>query len=338
MNIAVLTMYGKAYLNNKLFDPDSCNIGENLLQPGICLKQYLEGEGHKYNTIDLYKDEKIDKLVLFDIPLDSLLTLNSFKGLAAYIYRRKWRYDYLLRYCRKIPVENRILIVQEPEVVNPASYNLQNHMKFGKILTWKRSLIDDIKYFEFNYPQVIPSHYYRVPYNEKKLLTMICGNKISNIQNELYSKRREVIDFFEKQSGEFDLYGFGWDKVELKNYRGTVDKKLETLSKYKYSICFENMCGVNGYITEKIFDCFFAGVVPVYWGAEDIESYIPTDAFIDMRKFENIEQMQEFIEGICEEDYNNYLKAAAKFLESDAFINKFSVDAYIRSISKALGV
>ena len=44
---------------------------------------------------------------------------------------------------------------------------------------------------------------------------------------------------------------------------------------YRFYICYENTEGVEDYITEKIFDCFAAGFVPIYWGASNIEKYIP---------------------------------------------------------------
>ena len=37
MNIAVATSYGNIYDNDKLFDLESCKIGENLLLPGILM-------------------------------------------------------------------------------------------------------------------------------------------------------------------------------------------------------------------------------------------------------------------------------------------------------------
>ncbi len=41
-----------------------------------------------------------------------------------------------------------------------------------------------------------------------------------------------------------------------------------------------------GYITEKIWDSFKARSIPIYWGASNIEEYIPINTFIDFRKFE----------------------------------------------------
>jgi hypothetical protein len=67
-------------------------------------------------------------------------------------------------------------------------------------------------------------------------------------------------------------------------YRGRAGSKPAVLGAHKFAICFENSI-LQGWITEKIFDCFFAGAVPVYWGAPDIEQYIPKHCFVDMREF-----------------------------------------------------
>lgn len=44
MNIAIVNIYGDAYSEDKLFDINSCKIGQNLLLPGIVLKKELEKE------------------------------------------------------------------------------------------------------------------------------------------------------------------------------------------------------------------------------------------------------------------------------------------------------
>ena len=45
--------------------------------------------------------------------------------------------------------------------------------------------------------------------------------------------------------------------------------------------------GMKGYISEKIFDCFYSGAIPIYLGATDVKDYIQEDTFIDYRNFEN---------------------------------------------------
>lgn len=49
------------------------------------------------------------------------------------------------------------------------------------------------------------------------------------------------------------------------NVGGRIGNKLEWLKDYKFHLCFENST-YPGYLTEKLFDAFSAGCVPIYWG------------------------------------------------------------------------
>ncbi|SDH60460.1 Glycosyltransferase family 10 (fucosyltransferase) C-term [Pseudobutyrivibrio sp. 49] len=336
MNIAVMTMYGNYYNGDKLFDRTACNIGQNLLLPGIRLKEYIETNGDKYHTYDVYKDNNIDKLICFDIPSNSYFFNNSIQSWVRYLLMGKWLNDGFSKLEKTISVENRILIVQEPPVVSPKSYNMDYHKYFGKILTWNPDLVDNKKYFDFKYPQPVPEKLYSVPFTDKKMFTQISGNKKGVGDNELYSERKKVIDFFEQNDDDFEFYGFGWEKENLKTYKGRTDDKLETLSQYKFSFTFENCSGLKGYVTEKIFDCFFAGTVPIYWGAEDIDNYIPEECYIDYRKFKSIEEVVDFCQKLTEEEYEKYRVAAKNYLNSDYFKENFSVEAYVERMCRAI--
>lgn len=52
------------------------------------------------------------------------------------------------------------------------------------------------------------------------------------------------------------------------------NNKIQYLRNFKFNICPENS-NSKGYVTEKIFDSFLAGCIPIYWGSEgDVESEI----------------------------------------------------------------
>jgi len=101
------------------------------------------------------------------------------------------------------------------------------------------------------------------------------------------------------------------------SYRGKVRSKKEVLTKYRFAICYENARDISGYITEKIFDCFFAGCVPIYWGANNIEDHIPQECFIDKRKFETYHKLYNFINNMSDDHYLEYLENIEAFLNSD---------------------
>lgn len=160
------------------------------------------------------------------------------------------------------------------------------------------------------------------------------------LKEELYSLRRSAICYF-SQFEDFKLYGRGWDKklfgisnYEFKSalsvYKGPVEDKISTLSNFKFSICFENAT-FGGYITEKIFDCFFAGCIPIYYGAIDINQFIPKHCFIDFRDFNGFAELNVFLREINENQFKEYQDSIQDFLDSDKFLI-FSESYYANKI------
>jgi len=196
---------------------------------------------------------------------------------------------------------------------------------------------------------------------DRKFLVMINSNRLPLVYwNELYTERLRALDFFSR-TGEIDLYGNGWDETPFpmygkwvpytfrlfhhalnrhwerfrpnpllqaarRVYRGHATSKSETLGQYTFALCFENMI-LKGWIPEKIFDCFFAGTIPVYWGAPDIEKWVPAECFVDMRKFSGYQELREFLKSLDEKDIRNYKKAARDYLRSPRF-RPFSKQAF----------
>jgi hypothetical protein len=166
---------------------------------------------------------------------------------------------------------------------------------------------------------------------------------------DLYEKRTDVICYFANNSG-FRLFGTGWDKQRslnekqwhiIKNLKPVaVVNKLEILKNFKYSLCFEN-CVFPGYITEKIFDCFFAGCIPVYYGAPDICDFLPSCSFIDFRDFDNLYELNYFLSTMPEKLAKKYTRNAMDFINSsefDRFTDTYFVDKIIKIIEHELAL
>lgn len=236
-----------------------------------------------------------------------------------------------------------ILLIIEPPIVNPFNHMRIVHKFFKKVYTCRDELVDNKKYFKFRFPKSSVGIKTQIKnFKEKKFLILINSNKLpfypfklmSTFGKELYSERIKAIEFFEQNiPSKFFLYGKGWNnpkKYNLKErilgyrkyqtYKGRVDNKLKLLSNFKFCICFENMTDIKGYISEKIFDCFKAKCVPIYWGAADIEEYIPKDCFIDFRDFDSFKELLIFLESIDENRYNCYIKNIEKLLADKKFL------------------
>lgn len=158
-----------------------------------------------------------------------------------------------------------------------------------------------------------------VPWNQKKLACMFSGNKFALGKTEMYTERRRVIEWFEKNaSNEFDFYGQGWTAPynRFKVYKGISKDALETGQRYKFTICFDNERYQNGCVSERIADAMLTETVPVYDGANDIRKLVPENCFIDYRKFKSIKECVDYLKNMSEGEYQTYRNNIKKYISS----------------------
>ncbi len=164
------------------------------------------------------------------------------------------------------------------------------------------------------------------------------------IANDLYRERLRLAAYFGKRA-DFDLFGQGWQRRHpavpqalhtrvLRAYRGPVAEKLQTLSSFRISLCLENSV-FEGYISEKIFDCFFTGTIPIYLGAPDIAGVIPSETFIDLRAFSTYSELEQMLDAMDPISTRRYVDAAQDFLRSGAY-TPFSADCFAQQIVEQL--
>ena len=318
------------YLNNRLFDlSDEISNRDDCLYGFYLLKEKFEKKGIDLSTQDINPPSKSDFIIYNEMPKIKEVVLNK----------------------------TNCLLLFESEVIRPDNWSIENHKHFKKIFTWNDELVDNKKYFKINFAHKIPTDLNFDMSKKTKHCAMIVGNKFKSHPLELYSERIKTIRWFEQNHpDDFDLYGMGWDKYHFKgvlsllnrfglltkllksnypSYKGSVKSKKETYEKYKFAICYENARDILGYITEKIFDCFFAGCVPVYWGALNVTEHIPADTFIDMRDFKSHEGLYDYIKKMQDDEYVGYLDAIKYFIESDR-VYPFSAECFAETIVKEI--
>lgn len=321
---------GKDYQENRIFDLSNKQLNrDNCLLPFFLLKKEFQERGYELLTADQVSIENADLVLCNEMP-------KPFSG-------------------NYIP-EKSFLMLFETELIRKDNWDLSKHAFFKKIFTWNDSFVDHKKYIKFNFPnefRITPPSL-----NERPgFLVSISGNKTSKHPLELYSKRKEAIDWFEKNHpDDLDYYGIGWDykfdvwwqklfrklhvlqlfpKNQSACYKGIVREKQSVLQKYKFSLCFENGRDIDGYITEKIWDCFFAGTVPVYWGAGNLNSYIPENCYVDFTKFKSIPALYKFLKSLRDEDVLCYQRNIEIFLKSEGaqvFTNEFFAKNIVREM------
>lgn len=253
------------------------------------------------------------------------------------------------------------LIVIEPPQILKRNHDPLLSKDYEAIFTWNDELIDDKKFIKIYYPNPISLAELVVDgVRERDIFScIIAGNKAVNHVDgkELYTERVEVIRWFEKNyPNKFSLFGVGWDlppakpgfvnKVARKlfwsivknnsntpfpSYKGKVKRKSDVLRKTRFCFCYENVRDLHGYITEKIFDCFFSGCVPIYWGAANVAEYIPLNCFVDRRRFESTAELYQHLASIDDSEYKQYQTNIAKFLKSED-AGLFSAEAFAEKI------
>lgn len=296
-NIALYTTTNN--LKNKIF---SRECRDNVSEKWILLREELLKLGINFNTFDTYDD-------LDCISASVYLNVNN---------------EYLSNDSSRL----KILIIGEPPIVHKPNgdYGLRKH--FDYVFSWEYSSQSGKNYplgygcsAKLNYDINIIKDF-----TNRELLTTIVSNKKVSHLGELYSERLRAIEFFTNSDIPFDFYGLGWEKRSFAgikrvfnkipplrtfnyspppSYKGTVSNKSDTLSGYRFSICYENMLSEQLYITEKIFDSMFSGCIPIYLGSSLISNIVPQKCFIDARPLLEYSKLKSFLVNY---DFNSYLK------------------------------
>lgn len=116
----------------------------------------------------------------------------------------------------------------------------------------------------------------------------------------------------------------------------SMKAKLAWLPKYKFNMCFENS-SYPGYVTEKIYEAFIGGTIPIYWGSATIEVDFNPRAFLNWYDYKNDD---DFLQAIIELDQNEdkykemYMQPmfskpyTNRFMDLNNFLNWFETKVY----------
>jgi hypothetical protein len=78
--------------------------------------------------------------------------------------------------------------------------------------------------------------------------------------------------------------------------------KLDTIAQYPFTLAFENSI-TDDYVTEKFFDPFNVGSVPVYLGAPNIADFAPGEhCFVDVAAFSGPRELAAFLLDLVTDD------------------------------------
>lgn len=327
----------KALLNNELFRFEEYDPTQiyGMDRPGFsALREHLATDGHLVGTVDTFDKTALDCVVFID----------SFAHYPDFVH-----------------LEDRPTLVymmrEPPSTVSRNGYRnlIGNSIYFDSVITWNDAIVDSAERFKkYSIPQYDERPQTEISMPSERdldtLLTNISSRKFSSHPNELYSERRSIIEFYEQNHPEkFDLYGYGWnERPSLADiyysrglprgrydvFRGLAESKSKVYKKHRFALSFENICGIQGYISEKLFDCLRNGTVPVYYGASNIDQFVPEAAYIDYREFGRPSELHDYLDSMDADDYRGYLEAGKRLF--DQGLGPFSPEQFAETVTEHL--
>lgn len=152
-----------------------------------------------------------------------------------------------------------------------------------------------------------------------KFCCFIVTNPNCKIRNYIYHKLSEYkhVDSLGKFMKNCNILD------SIKNYN--TQEYFDIISEYKFIICCENKSRDN-YITEKIYNAYRSGTVPIYWGAPNITDMFNDKTFININEV-NIDSQIEYIKFI-----DNNCDEYSKLFEHSPVLNPTREDERVKDV------
>ena len=117
-----------------------------------------------------------------------------------------------------------------------------------------------------------------------------------------------------------------------------VKAKCLFLNNYKFNLCFENS-SYPGYVTEKLYEAYMGGAIPIYWGSPTVECDFNTKAFLNWHDYQDDDAFMEAIIKVdttpelyeqmyLEPFFNSWKEPYNKYLDMNRFRGWFKKNVY----------
>ncbi len=332
------SIYGWEPGKDDLFDPLSLRNRDDCLEPMRELRKYALTKGIELHTVDVVKD--LGLTPSFNLYVESISVDRSAPGKNCLL---------LLETSLTVPINDDFDYLNQFDEIFTWNMDLLGSRFNGA----PNALLNHIGLTQIRLPNPVPHDFFGgyPPFgfaSRPQFCCLIGSNRHASRFDgrELYSERVRAIRWFERNAPhQFHLYGNGWKvprkrlgrlgkiiyrlekvipfltrKPVFPSYQGAISTKWSALSRSRFCICFENARDIPGYLTEKIFDCFFAGCIPVYLGEKNIQNCISPECFIDFRNFKSYDDLYQYLSCMPESEFIKMQNAAREFIFSNAFM------------------
>ncbi len=247
-----------------------------------------------------------------------------------------------------------VLIANEPEVVIPEHSQDRVLKEFSQVVKVGRPETRESLYW--------PQTWRPISENNERLdrVVLVNADKWSFVRGQHYWIRAAA----SSQLEIIDVFGFGWNRplfvrlahrtfelwrairsraslnfqgisktlAKPRSYKGAVSDKVLAMSSYRVALVIENS---SEFLSEKLFDAWFAGCIPVYLGPK-VESFgIPKGLLVQVEN-PSLDEIQKSIDVAFSIDHEMFLRDVRSFLSSNCRQNWKSDVALQRILSSSL--
>jgi glycosyltransferase involved in cell wall biosynthesis len=276
-------------------------------------RRYLYEDGNKTMLYELSKKYKLINGYKNEIPKNAIcyFTVMDIRLFPKNILERK-------------DIKKICYLLEGPNSWHAHNYNYEIlNEYFDKIITYWEPLLNKskVEYFPFVSRFNVNNKYHLQIINKNrkydKSIGMILANRSNNEEYKINEIQLKRLDYLRKEYAiVFDnitIHGQGWDELENHKYINIENIKNRMLDdtdinqfykRFNFALIIEN-CNATNYVSEKIYDAWVAGCIPIYYGNNN-KIDLSKKCYIDIKDFENIDKVKEYIEKLTKEDIDKY--------------------------------
>lgn len=164
--------------------------------------------------------------------------------------------------------------------------------------------------------------------NEPHFESNVFNEKTDDIAVIISNNYRDGKEYLQTLADNFVLKSGG--KFHNNTNVGPLyNDKITFYNTSKFGIAFEN-ADDNDYVTEKIYDCYVANTIPIYFGADNIDKDFNPKSFIDVKKYKSPEDLINHIQYLMhnKEAYMDMLnqKRIINYINYDSRCEEFLIN------------